>query len=62
MLNKSQVLQLDAVQGGIEQRSETYQEYVERVAQSPTQQCAKSTAKLAALLSGGCAVQELGNG
>ena len=42
------VLHLDAVQEGLEQRSEAYKKYVERVAQSLTQQCAKSLSVLPA--------------
>ncbi len=44
------VLHLDAMQGRLEQRRESYKWYGERVAQSLTQQCAKSSAGSAAPL------------
>lgn len=40
------LLHLDAVQERLEQHSEAYKKYVERVAQSLTQQCAESLAVL----------------
>ena len=49
-MNKKQILHLSAMQGRAEQRSEPYFWYGERAAQALTQQCAKSTAGLAAPL------------
>lgn len=46
------IMHLDAVQGRLEQRSEAYKRYVERVAESLTQQCAKSLAELPASQAG----------
>ncbi len=42
------ILRLGAVQGRLGQRSEAYSQYAERVAESLTQQCAKSHAVLSA--------------
>lgn len=53
MWSNTQVLQLSAVQGSAEQRSELYKKYSERVAEALTPQCANSAAGLTALLAGG---------
>lgn|GEM_PF-2747801 len=43
-------LHLDAMQGNTEQRSDMYLQYIERVAEVLTKQCAKSSAVLTAPL------------
>ncbi len=50
MNGTQQHLHLSAMQGKLEQRSEAYSWYVERVAESLTLQCAKSIAQQPAVL------------
>lgn len=49
-INGAEPLHLDAMQGNAEQRSDMYIQYIERVVEVLTKQCAKSSAVLTASL------------